>query len=56
MVGVVEGFRWALFGVGKGPSPMLIVSAVIAVALFVTGIIWFQRREETFVDTLGTGG
>ena len=56
MVGVVEGFRWALLGVGKGPSPMLIVSAVITVALFVTGIIWFQRREQTFVDTLGTGG
>jgi len=56
MVGVVEGFRWALLGAGKGPSPMLIVSAVIAVALFVTGIIWFQRREQTFVDMLGTGG
>jgi lipopolysaccharide transport system permease protein len=56
MVGVIEGFRWALLGVGKGPSPMLIVSAVIAVALFVSGIIWFHRREQTFVDTLGTGG
>lgn len=54
MVGVIEGFRWALLGAGKGPSPMLIVSAVIAVALFVTGIIWFHRREETFVDTLGS--
>ena len=54
MVGVIEGFRWALLGAGKGPSPMLIVSAVIAVALFVSGIIWFQRREEAFVDTLGT--
>jgi lipopolysaccharide transport system permease protein len=56
MVGVIEGYRWALLGVGKGPSPMLIVSAVIAVALFVSGIIWFHRREQTFVDTLGTGG
>jgi lipopolysaccharide transport system permease protein len=56
MVGVVEGFRWALLGTAKGPSPMLIVSAAVAVALFVTGIIWFQRREQTFVDTLGTGG
>jgi lipopolysaccharide transport system permease protein len=56
MVGVIEGFRWALLGAGKGPSPMLIVSAVIAAALFVTGIIWFQRQEQTFVDTLGTGG
>jgi lipopolysaccharide transport system permease protein len=56
MVGVVEGFRWALLGAGRGSSPMLIVSAVIAVALLVSGIIWFHRREQTFVDTLGTGG
>ena len=56
MVGVIEGFRWALLGAGKGPSQMLVVSAVISVALFVSGIIWFHRREQTFVDTLGTGG
>jgi len=56
MVGVVEGFRWALLGAGKGPSPMLAVSVVIAVILFAGGLIWFQRREQTFVDTLGSGG
>lgn len=56
MVGVVEGFRWALLGVGKGPSAMLAVSILIALFLFVSGIIWFQRREETFVDALGSGG
>ncbi len=54
MVGVVEGFRWALFGTGEGPSPMLIVSATIAVAIFVSGIIWFQYRERNFVDILGS--
>jgi len=56
MVGVIEGFRWALFGVGEGPSPMLIVSTSIAIALFVSGLVWFYRREQTFVDTLGGGG
>jgi lipopolysaccharide transport system permease protein len=56
MVGVIEGFRWALLGVGKGPSPMLTISVTIAIALFISGIIWFHRREQTFVDTLGTGG
>ena len=55
MVGVVEGIRWALLGVGTGPSPMLAVSILIALFLFVSGIIWFQRREESFVDTLGSG-
>jgi lipopolysaccharide transport system permease protein len=56
MVGVIDGFRWALLGIGNGPSPMLAVSTVIAIALFGGGIFWFQRREQTFVDRLGGGG
>lgn len=56
MTGVVEGFRWALLGVGKGPSPMLIVSILVSIFLFVSGIVWFRRRERTFVDAIGSGG
>jgi lipopolysaccharide transport system permease protein len=56
MAGVVEGFRWALLGVGEGPSPMLAVSTLIAITLFVSGIAWFHRREHTFVDAIGSGG
>ncbi len=56
MVGVVQGFRWALLGVGEGPSLMMAVSILIAVCLFVSGIIWFHRREQTFVDAVGSGG
>jgi lipopolysaccharide transport system permease protein len=54
MVGVIEGFRWALLGVGKGPSPMLALSILIALFLFVSGMVWFRRREESFADTLGS--
>ncbi len=56
MTGVVEGFRWALLGVGEGPSPMIAVSAFIAVVLFGSGIVWFRYRERTFVDAIGSGG
>jgi lipopolysaccharide transport system permease protein len=56
MVGVIEGFRWTLLGVGEGPSIMLAVSALVSVSLFVSGIIWFRRRERTFVDAVGSGG
>jgi lipopolysaccharide transport system permease protein len=56
MAGVVEGFRWALLGVGPGPSPMLWTSTGTALFLFITGIAWFRRRESSFVDTLGSGG
>lgn len=56
MAGVVEGFRWSFLGVGEGPSPMLGVSALISLTLFLSGIYWFRRREGTFADTVGSGG
>jgi len=56
MAGVVEGFRWSLLGSGDGPSPMLAVSTLVAVSVFVSGIMWFCRRERTFVDVIGSGG
>ena len=56
LAGVVEGFRWALLGIGPGPSPMLLVSAAMAVFLLLTGILWFRRRERTFTDAVGSGG
>lgn len=56
MVGVIEGFRWSLLGVGGGMMPMLALSGLVAIGLFVSGIIWFRHRERTFVDALGSGG
>ena len=56
MAGVVEGFRWALLGTGRGPSGMLAVSVAVAMALLVSGVVWFRRRERTFVDVIGSGG
>ncbi len=56
MAGVIEGIRWAVLGVGEGPSPLIAVSAFVSVFLFVSGIIWFRRRERTFVDAVGSGG
>jgi len=56
MAGVIDGFRWALLGVGPGPSPMLLASGCISVALFVSGIFWFRGRERTFADAIGSGG
>ena len=56
MVGVIEGFRWSLLGSGEGPSLVILVSASISVFLFVSGLIWFRKKEATFVDALGSGG
>lgn len=50
MVGVVEGFRWALLGVNTAPGPVILVSSLIAVLLLITGARHFRRMEKTFAD------
>jgi lipopolysaccharide transport system permease protein len=52
MVGVVEGFRWALLGAKTTPGPMLAVSCLVAAAMLVSGAFWFRRLEKTFADVL----
>jgi lipopolysaccharide transport system permease protein len=50
MVGVVEGFRWALLDIGAAPGSMLAVSSLVALALLVGGAYYFRRLERTFAD------
>lgn len=50
MVGVVEGFRWALLGTDTAPGPIIIVSSLVAVALLASGAFYFRRMERTFAD------
>ncbi len=52
MVGVVEGFRWALLGTATRPGPMVLVSALAAVALLIGGAFFFRRMERTFADVV----
>lgn len=52
MVGVVEGFRWALLGVDTGPGPMIVVSSVVALVLLVAGAFYFRRMEKSFADVI----
>lgn len=51
MVGVVEGFRWALLGT-QPPSTMVGVSALVAVVLLVSGAFYFRQVERTFADVI----
>ncbi len=50
MVGVVEGFRWALLGTGNAPGPMIFASAGISVFLLISGMYYFRRMERNFAD------
>ncbi len=51
MVGVIEGFRWALFGTPM-PGMITIASVFISLTLLVTGLLYFTRVEKTFADTV----
>ena len=50
MVGVVDGFRWAILGTGDAPGITPLVSAASVAALFVGGLYFFRRTERTFAD------
>lgn len=52
MVGVVEGFRWALLGKGSPPGLMIAVSAVMALLILISGAFYFRRMERTFADVV----
>ncbi len=52
MAGVVEGFRWALLGTNTAPGPIILVSAAAAVALLVSGALYFRRMERSFADVI----
>jgi lipopolysaccharide transport system permease protein len=52
MVGVVEGFRWALLGTDTRPGAMIFVSCLMAIAILITGAFYFRRMEKTFADVV----
>jgi lipopolysaccharide transport system permease protein len=52
MVGVVEGFRWALLGTGTAPGPMILISSGTALAMLVSGIFVFRRMERNLADVV----
>jgi lipopolysaccharide transport system permease protein len=52
MVGVVEGFRWALLGTDTAPGPIIIASSLTALAILVGGLFYFRRMEKTFADVV----
>ena len=52
MVGIVDGFRWALLGVPAFPAQALLISGLWAAGMLVTGVMVFRSMERTFVDVL----
>jgi lipopolysaccharide transport system permease protein len=50
MAGVIEGFRWALTGLGQPPGTLMVASAAAVLVLLVGGAMFFQRMEGTVAD------
>lgn len=51
MVGVIDGFRWAILG-GKFEIfvPGLLLSSAVILLILVSGIVHFRRTEKSFAD------
>ena len=52
MVGVIEGFRWALLGGPTAPGLTTAVSVGTVSLLLVGGLFYFRRMERTFADVV----
>ncbi|SDA27502.1 lipopolysaccharide transport system permease protein [Methylobacterium sp. UNC378MF] len=52
MVGLIEAFRFAILGGSPPDAFALVVSVTAALALLVSGLIFFQRMERSFADII----
>ena len=52
MVGVVDGFRWALLGTSQPALLTTAISAASVVVLLASGLYYFRRTERTFADII----
>ena len=51
MVGVIEGFRWAVLG-STPPSVLVVPSVLVTGVLLVGGLFFFRRTEASFADVI----
>jgi len=51
IAGVIQGFRWALLG-SSPPDGLFIISLIMIIVLFVSGLFYFQKMEARFADVV----
>ena len=49
MAGVVQGFRWSIFG-GTPPDNLVFISFAAVVVIFVTSLLYFKHVEDEIAD------
>lgn len=52
MVGVIDGFRWAILGSTELYLPGFILSIILTVGLLASGLWYFRKTERTFADVI----
>ena len=53
MVGVIDGFRWAILGDAFPVYwPGLILSAALTLLMFASGLLYFRKMERSFADVI----
>lgn len=53
MVGVIDGFRWAILGSGEPLFwPGFLLSLSLVALVFVTGLYYFRKVERSFADVI----
>jgi lipopolysaccharide transport system permease protein len=52
MVGVIEGFRWALLGKSSPDFTVMAVGSAIVLLLLAGGLVYFKRVESSFADVI----
>ena len=49
MAGVIQGFRWSVFG-GEAPGNLIFISISMIVIMFITGMVYFSKIEDEMAD------
>lgn len=52
LVGIIEGFRWALLGLSTFPTDAVMISLAAGLLFFSFGTIAFQKMERHFADVI----
>lgn len=52
MVGVVEGFRWALLGTNDVPAMEIVTALAVTTLLLTLSVLYFQKVERGFADVI----
>ncbi len=52
LVGVIDGFRWAILGGAQPPVLSVATSFVVSTVILVLGLAYFRVTERTFADVI----